>query len=306
MVDETSPSHGPLVVNHAIPTKVRMKNKTLQSNSSYELPKDHQQTLEEIETNQKISAYADDFYRYMEANHHKVIFLENHDQKKLVFKRASDSSRYSSKGKQKKKEEMRRRLRAYPASCAFLITLTIADKYQPSGAYDGMRLLEAWEKLSEITADFMDELNKLRSRSGFKKRLQYFRVPEVQRGRLYPHTHILIPGLRAIGDYTKIQKLWPYGNVDFQFVDQASPANYLTKYISKMDGDDFMNIMLHHFRLRMFSMSKGFRFPQKIKNNNGWKFFIAITHASIEKYLYKIIKAGYEQEIERLTDPRGP
>jgi hypothetical protein len=289
-----------------MPSKVRMENQTLQSNSSYELPKDHEDILREAETNQKILSMYDKFYSHMDKLHHKTILLENPEQKKLYAKRAFDDSRYSSKGKQKIKTEMRRRLKYYPASCAWLVTLTIADKYQPSGAYRGMTQLEAWKKVGPCVADFMDEWNKLRARRGFKKRLIYFKVPEVQPGRNYPHIHILIPGLRVIGDFKEIQNLWPYGNADFKYVDQASPANYITKYISKMDGDDFANLMLYTYHLRMFSMAKGFKYPLKDKNKNDFKFFMAITHASIEKYLYKIMKAGYEQEIERLTEPRGP
>jgi len=250
--------------------------------------------------------FHDTFSEYFSNLGRKTILLLNKEQKIVYTHPASDNSRYSSKGKQKRKKEIRRRLAAFPATFGWLITPTFAAKEGTQECYKHVSQLEAWKQLSKWQAGFMDELNKLRFRSGFKKRLNYVKVPETQPGTGNPHNHIMVPGLKVIGDFRKIQKLWPYGNVDFEYYDQRSPADYLTKYISKMDGDQFTNEMLYAFKLRMFSISQNFRFPSIQRKPSGWIFHASGFPTGLEHQVNEFTKLGYIEYGQISTEPRGP
>lgn len=250
--------------------------------------------------------FHDHFSEYYSNLGRKTILLLNKEQKILYTKPATDNSRYSSKGKKKRQKEIRRRLHAFPATFGWMITPTFAALEGTQECFKHISKLEAWKRLSKLQADFMDELNKLRFRRGFKKRLKYIKVPETQPGTGYPHNHIMIPGLKVIGDFKKIQKLWDYGSVDIEYYDQRSPADYLTKYISKMDGDEFTNEMLYTFHLRMYSISQNFGFPPLQKKTSKWRYFQSGFPVFLEHHVNEFTKLGYTESGQIFTEPRGP
>jgi hypothetical protein len=283
-----------------------MKNQTNQSNLSQTLPTNHEDLLKEIETNQKVAGFADHFLYYMDTLHRKIITLTNPEQKKVCTKRASDSSRYTEKGIERIRKKIRERLSQYPATFGTMLTLTVAEIRADQKHYKGIEQLEAWEKINKLGRAFTDKLNKWRKRHNLPIVKRSMKVLEIQTARNYPHLHILYTGLSWLAPIDVIQKLWPWGNADIQHTDSTSPVDYVTKYISKVDGKDFMNLMLYAFHLRLFSNSRGLRYSPAIRKNNGWGFFTAGSRHSIETYVNQFIKAGYSPAGELLMDPRGP
>lgn len=283
-----------------------MENQTLQTNPSQTLPEDHEQILQEIETNQRVAGIADHFFYYMDTLHRKIITLTNPDQKKICTKRASDSSRYTEKGIERIKRKLHERLSAYPATFGTMLTLTIAGIHEGQKKYEGTEQLEAWETINKRGRDFTDQLNKWRKRHNLPKVRAYVKVLEIQKGRQYPHLHLYCPGLKWLAHFDVIQKLWPWGETRVEHTDSTSPANYVTKYLSKVEGRDFMNIMLFGFNLRLFSNSRGLKYSKEIRKRNGWGFFIAGSRHSIQTYVNQFLKAGYSSAGDLLMDPRGP
>ena len=311
-----------------VPSELRMENQTLQSNSPHEpltnrfdlyrhlgvkpppKPKElsfpNFDLLTPEETDKWKELIHDHFCLYYANLGSKTILLVNKEQKMVYTHKASDNSRYSSKGKQKKQKETRRRLGAFKATFGWLVTPTFAAFKGTQECFEHVSQLEAWKNLGKWQSEFMDRFNKLRARRGFKKRLKFFRVPETQPGTGYPHNHIMIPGLKIIGGFKEIQALWPYGSVDFTYFDNKAPADYLTKYISKMDGEEFTNEMLYTFHLRMFSMSQSWGFPPLRKKASKWIFHAQGFPVGLEHHVSEFTKIGYTEHGQLSTEPRGP
>lgn len=257
------------------------------------------------ETDLTLLEMADVFIHDMDAKHHKSILLQNPKQKKVCAKRASDDSRYTEAGIEKIKENLHKRLSAYPATFGIMLTLTVADPPEKQPKYHGKQLVEAWRTINQHGAEFTDELNKYRKRHGLKRVRAYVKVLEIQPGRNYPHLHIYFPGLKYLAPIRYLQKIWPEGNVDIEHTDSTSPSNYVTKYLSKMDGRDFMNLMLYSFALRLFSNSRGLKYAAIIKTDKGWRFLSTGTHSAIQDQADQYLKAGYSKVGQELICPRG-
>src|SRR5512139_3079538 len=100
--------------------------------------------------------------------------------------------------------------------------------------------------------------------------------------------------------------MWPYGNLDITYLDSTSPARYLTKYISKTERDDFMNVMLFSNNLRLYSTSRGLPYAHKTKTDNGWYFSSCGTRRHMEEEIAIYLKYGYSLVGQQLKEPRGP
>lgn len=242
----------------------------------------------------------------MEILHQNVIVLTNPDQREVCTKRASDASRYTPQGIEKIKKKIRERLKAYPATFGVLLTLTVADPNPNQKHYQGKPKLEAWRTINKLAREFSDELNKSRKRQGLKKVRAFVKVLEIQPGREYPHVHIYFPGLKWLAPTKVLQRIWPYGNVDVGHTDSSSPSQYLAKYLSKMNGRDFMNVMLFIYHLRLYSNSKGLRYATVNRHNTGWQYSSAGTRLQSEANAVHYIEAGYSLVGQISITPRGP
>jgi hypothetical protein len=257
------------------------------------------------ETDLRLLEMADTFGYHMDGLHRKSILLENPKQKKLCRKRASDACRYTQTGIEHIKAKLHKRLAAYPATFGIMITTTIADPPEKQPKYDGKKQVESWRTINARGREFTNEINKWRNRHGLKTVRAYVKVLENQPGRNYPHLHIYFPGLKFLAPIQMMQKLWPEGNVDYEYTQSTSPANYITKYLSKMDGRDFMNLMLYSFALRLYSNSRGLKYAAIVKTDKGWKFLSAGTHNAIQDQLNQYLKAGYSTTGQESIPPRG-
>lgn len=283
-----------------------MRKQTPQTNLSEALKPQERELLREIETDRKISEYSEGFLYYMDTLHRKIIAITNPEQKKIHTGRASDTSRYTEKGIQKIREKIHQRLAAYPATFGVMLTLTVADDREGQTIYNGLHQLEAWERIGRLGRSFIDELNKWRKRHKLSKVRAYVKVLEIQANRGYPHLHIYCPGLKWLAPKEIISRLWTYGETRIEHTDSTAPGDYVNKYLSKVDGKDFMNLMLFTFHLRMFSNSRGLKYSKEIRKKSSWGFFLAGSRYSIQPFIQRFIEAGYSSAGNLLTEPRGP
>lgn len=235
----------------------------------------------------------------------KLVVLKNPDKKDVVVKRSIQSTRYHKDGQRKIKEKIHKRLAHYPGQNGILLTLTVASSDSPQSSYDGTTRLDAWRGFGYRTRDFMDRLNKWRKAHNLSKVKRYIRVLEDQKDRLYPCPHIWFPGLKWLAPIEEIQRLWPYGNVDIDFIENTTPANYIIKYISKMEGRDFMQVMIWHYRLRLFSTSRNFRYIYKDKSDSGWRFSCSGNRFRVEENIELLVNEGYSHPNSTLIGARG-
>ena len=268
-------------------------------------PAVHLNLLTPEETNKFISRCADAFLAYMERLHRKLIVLVNLDQRKVLALRASESSRYRPRGRGKIMRMIRRKLRLWKADHGVLLTLTVAEYDANSTRYQGMGQLHAWKMINEKASEFCDELNKWRERNGKKKIKAYAKVLEEQPGRHYPHLHIYYPGLYFLAPKEVIDRLWPYGITNVKPTFRTSPAEYIIKYLSKMDDNQFMNTMLWTFKLRMYSTSRGLKYGPETRTDTGWRFSPPSQDMTAEEVLAWWINEGYLDTSQSSPIPRG-
>ena len=246
-----------------------------------------------------------DWVNRMDTLYDKLVTLYNPTSKEVVTKRSIESTRYHPAGQRKLKERIHKRLGTYPAEGGILLTLTIAGLDTGQASYEGMSQQEAWQGIGYAARYFMDRVNKSRKARGLSKVKRYISVIEDQPQRHYPHKHFWFPGLKWLGNIEEIQKLWPWGNVDLDYIDSSSPASYIIKYISKMEGKDFMQAMIWHYRLRLFSTSRNFRYIYKDETDSGWRFWCTGGHFSTQEKIDVLIDEGYSVVDTTLISPRG-
>lgn len=283
-----------------------MEKQTLQNTPDQNQFQTHFGVTNPQEANEQIADLADRYSYYMNNLHRKFIVLTDPGEKRVSLKSSSDSSRYTSTGLQRIKEKIRHRLRAYPSTFGVLLTLTIAEFEANAKYYSGRTQLEAWESINKCGREFTDELNKWRKRHGLKTIRAYVKVLEIQPNRYYPHLHIYFPGLRWLAPVQTIQRLWPYGNADLDFRDSLSPGNYITKYLSKMEARDFLNVMLYSFKLRMFSNSRALRYAPEVKGKTSWRCSTSGSRSYVFDVIQQYLKAGYSLTPNNCAEPRGP
>lgn len=270
-----------------------METNPLQNTSDQTKLPDDLTSLIKQEVNHKIAALTDTFLDHIDKLHGKYIVLIDQEGKNLYCKHAYDSSRYSPSGLQKIREKVRRRLHGYPATFGVMSTLTIAEFEANAKYYHGRSQLEAWESINKFGSEFTEEVNKWRKRHGLKTIRAYVKVLEIQPKRFYPHLHIYFPGLKWLAPTDVLQKLWPYGNVDIQYTDSKSPGDYITKYLSKMEAKDFMNVMLYSFKLRMFSNSQGLRYAPDTKKPSALRWKTSGSHFYAFGLITQYLKHGW-------------
>ena len=246
-----------------------------------------------------------DWVNRMDTLYNKLVTLYNPTTKEIVTKRSITSTRYSPEGQRKLKDKINKRLGTYPAEGGILLTLTIAGLDTGQTSYEGMSRQEAWQRIGYAGRYFMDRVNKLRKARGLSKVKRYVAVLEDQPGRHYPHKHFWFPGLKWLGNIKEIQELWPWGNVDEDYIDSSSPASYIIKYISKMEGKDLMLAEMWYYRLRLFSTSRNFRYIYRDETDSGWRFWHSGGPNSTKEKIDLLIDEGYSIVTTSLIQPRG-
>ena len=249
--------------------------------------------------------YASEWTARMDTLFNQLVVLKNPTDKKITVKRSIDSTRYSKPGQLKLKKKIYERLGTYPGENGILLTLTMAGLDSDQSGYEGTSRLVAWRGFGYRTRAFMDRVNKLRQARGLSRVKRYIKVLEDQKGRSYPCPHIWFPGLKWLAKVEDIQRLWPYGNVDISFIENTTPANYIIKYIAKMEGREFMHVMIWHYRLRLFSTSRGFRYIYKDKTDSGWRFHSSADRFRTAENIDLLLADGYSVEPSELIQPRG-
>ena len=237
--------------------------------------------------------------------HDKRVVLKNPREKKVCIKRQIESTRYHPAGQARIKRKIHDRLGASPSENGILLTLTVADLDGGHTFYQGTSRLDAWRGFGYRTREFMDRVNKLRKTHGKRKIRRYIKVLEDQKGRRYPCPHIWFPGLKGLAYVKDVQKLWPYGNVDLKYIQNMTPANYIIKYISKMEGHDFMQAMIWHYRLRLFSTSRDFKYTYQDKPESPWRYSSTGDYFRAKENVELLVQEGYSVIDPTLIQPRG-
>jgi len=132
----------------------------------------------------------------------------------------------------------------------------------------GYSLTDAW-------ASMWPEFNR------FKKSLNYYRKQHMNAGHGicylaalephesdYPHLHVYCPELRWLikkADLPKMDKWWGMGSANTEKELRTDCArNYITKYISKMDGWSEVSLaMIWRYQIRIYNLSHYYRYDEK-------------------------------------------
>jgi len=246
----------------------------------------------------------DDYASYRDKRSRQLIGLWNREEKKAYVKTADDSTRYSKEGQRKIKREIKCRLGNYPTQGGVLITLTYLGTDTTKEGVTGTSRPGAWWGIGYASRYLMDGVNKWRTRNGYKKVWYYIRVMEDQKGRGYPAPHIWFPGLQFLAPIDVLKGLWPYGDVDVKRIDGIAPATYICKYITKMEGKDFMLAMMKGFGTRFFSTSRSFKYRPKEKFDSGrWVF--AFSNPTLKDGCQRLLEQGYSVADPHLILGRG-
>jgi hypothetical protein len=151
----------------------------------------------------------------------------------------------------------------------------------------------------------MDRVNKWRKAHGYYKVKRYLKVIEDQKTRGYPAPHLWFPSLKYLAPIKVLQKLWPWGNLDLTPTWSGRPAEYIQKYISKMEGRDSMMSFMWFYHLRLYSTSRDFEYQTELKNTSGWVFFGSAKFLRAKEMLDQLIKEGYSSSNLTIFYPRG-
>lgn len=233
------------------------------------------------------------FIYWAEDKHTKFTVLKNRNTKKVSRTSQWNNTRFSEKGKQRRKDRIKKRYGGINHNSGILLTLTIAPALPESLYYHGMTREQAWANIGRLGRDFLDRLQKKRKEWGWVKLRFYLRVNEIQEQTLYPHIHIWFPNMKYLFPIKVIQKLWPWGNVDISKAIPSSASDYLLKYTAKSDQSDFSNAMLWGHRLRLYSTSRSLPSVPFQPPFTGWTFHSAGGHYRTIEEVQQLVDEGY-------------
>jgi hypothetical protein len=217
----------------------------------------------------------------------KLILLGNYSKKEAIVYNRWGVSRYSKSGQRKIRKKLIKRLGHYYFSRAIMV----------GGTFDPKRISRerAWEIVNSEFRRFMDELNKLRRRRGFEKRLSYFHVIEPQTLKTWmPHFHVVFPELIYLAEISDIERLWGHGATSMSFSGGLRPAQYACKYISKLGENELMAAYMYHFKLRNYSFSRTYTYAKGDGKVSGW-FYIKEGRSTeeIRAIVTDYLESGY-------------
>lgn len=237
--------------------------------------------------------FCDLFASKMDELKRDKVILKNPRDKTFAVHSAVEKSRYHPKGQRRIKKRIHQRLGHFPYCGGVLIDLTVADPDREEDVYRGKHRLLAWQDSGSGWRYFMDRVNKYRKAHGLSKVKRYIRVVEDQPGREFPCPHIWFPNLKHLAPIEVLQRLWPYGNVDLQYRDSESPATYIIKYLTKMEGKGFMQAMIWYFHLRMFSTSRDYKYSPDHSAPSPWRFHCSLHQSAVQGAVDMLTHEGY-------------
>jgi len=208
-----------------------------------------------------------EFLEYRQALADKLVVVRSlSDRSKAKVIRQSDSSRYFGEGRYRMKARIVKRMGGFFNTNGLLVSCTYDPKL--------LSLDEAWADVGSRSRSFLDNVNRWRRREGMVK-VRGIRVVEAQPGTGYPHIHIAFPKLRWLAPVAKLTDWWgqAVNSVDVQYRDNFSPAGYVCKYVSKLEGwsDEAMaEIWFNHTRI--YSMAHDYYIQLLDKRVPEWKF----------------------------------
>ena len=212
----------------------------------------------------KVSA----FRSYRDALADKLVVVRSRcDSSTGKIIRQSDSSRYFAEGRYRMKAKIVKRMGGFYSTNGLMLTATYDPKMISSE--------DAWLDIGVRSRRLLDNINRWRRRNRMEK-VRGIKVLEVQRGTGYPHFHIAFPKLRWVAPIGKMTEWWgqAVNSVDVSYRDNFSPAGYVCKYVSKLEGwsDECMaEIWLN--RTRLYSMSRDYYTQAVEKRVPEWEFY---------------------------------
>jgi hypothetical protein len=208
------------------------------------------------------------FQQYRQALAGKVVVVRHRsDNSRAKVIRQSDSSRYFPEGRYRIKARIVKRMGGFFSCNGLLLSATYDPKL--------LTLDEAWSDVGDRSRRFLDNLNRWRCRNGMP-RVRGIRVVEAQPCTGYPHIHIAFPKLRWLAPISRLTEWWgqAVNSVDLMYRDGFSPAGYVCKYVSKLEGwsDEAMaQIWFNHTRI--YSMARDYYVQPLDKRVPEWSFY---------------------------------
>ena len=212
----------------------------------------------------KVSA----FREYRQALADKLVVIRSLSDKsraKVICR--SDSSRYFPEGRYRMKAKIVKRMGGFYSCNGLMVSATYDPKL--------FTIDEAWADVGSRGRRVMDNVNRWRRREGMAK-VRGIKVVEVQPSTGYPHLHIAFPKLRYIAPIAKLTEWWGQADnsVDLKYRDSFSPAGYVCKYVSKLEGwDDDAMAQIWFNRTRLYSMALDYYTQPLEKRVAEWEFY---------------------------------
>lgn len=212
----------------------------------------------------KVSAYKE--YRNSLAGK-LVVVRSKADSSVARVIRQSDSSRYFPAGRYRIKAKIVKRMGGFYSTNGLMLTATYAPKM--------ISIDDAWRDIGGRSRKFLDNINRWRRHQGMTK-VRGIKVLEVQPSTGYPHFHMAFPKLRYLAPIAKLTEWWgqAINSVDLTYRDSFSPAGYVCKYVSKLEGwsNDSMAELWFN-RTRLYSMSRDYYLQPVEKRVPEWEFY---------------------------------
>lgn len=225
------------------------------------------------------------FLAYKEMVSRQVVVLKHKERERLLkLVKPQWKSRYFPEGRAHMKRRIRRKLGKWGQMRGVLVTLT----------YDVKRISKrkAWGDFSKHVSDFIKAINEYRKRKGWKKRLAYLWVVEVQEGTGYPHLHIFFPNLRWLAPKEYLQRLWGKGRTRVEGTRTIHGASYICKYITKFGSwTDLHQALIWLFKKRLYGTSQHFYLSEvKIRE---WQVWFCIQVISFDVLVVNLRQGGF-------------
>jgi len=217
---------------------------------------------EDVVSESKVSV----FREYRDNLADKVVVVQNSADKSVVkVIRQADSSRYFPEGRRRIKARIFKRMGGFYSCNGLMVTLTFDPKL--------ISKADAWRDVGYLGRSWLNNVNRWRIRNGMP-RVRGIKVLEVQKLRTgYPHLHYAFPRLRWLAPRDVLRRYWHYAaeGVDWRYRDSFSPAGYVCKYVSKLEGwadEALAEIWMN--RTRLYSMSRDYYLVAEEKRVPEW------------------------------------
>ncbi len=221
-----------------------------------------------------------------------VLFKPGNPPQILVYPYAH-RSRYFPIGHRKALRLARLRLGSYYDADGVMLTLT----------FDGnlTSLEDSYRVGPSLASAFMQNLNRLRDRRG-SPRLSYFQVRQAQPQRSYLHFHNFYPCLHFAEPWQTIERLWPWGEFDIEYIPKGAGAAHIAGYmVQQREMTLYQRRLFAKYHVRFYTTSKRLRFASP-NHDQGWTLAGICTAQDLPELQHNWIAEGYP--IIALTDAR--